>query len=152
MKKIKILLVDDEEDFVETISQRLQRRGQESDIALSGEQALSRIEQEVPDVVLLDLKMPGIDGMEVLRRIKKAYPEVQVIIMTGHGSEKTEKEARTSGAFEYLQKPTKIDTIMEKIKLAFKEKTERFRDGSYFHDKWASHSDWIEEKESKYKD
>ena len=152
MEKIKILLVDDEEDFVETISQRLQKRGQESDIALSGEQALSRIEQEVPDVVLLDLKMPGIDGMEVLRRIKKAYPEVQVIIMTGHGSEKIETEARTLGAFEYLQKPTKIDTIMNKIKLAFKEKTERFRDGSYFHDKWASHSDWIEKKESEYKD
>ena len=152
MEKIKILLVDDEEDFVKTISQRMKRRGQESDIALNGEQALSRIEQEVPDVVLLDLKMPGIDGMEVLRRIKKAYPEVQVIIMTGHGSEKIETEARTLGAFEYLQKPTKIDTIMNKIKLAFKEKTERFRDGSYFHDKWASHSDWIEKKESEYKD
>ena len=152
MEKIKILLVDDEEDFVKTISQRMKRRGQESDIALNGEQALSRIEQEVPDVVLLDLKMPGIGGMEVLRRIKKAYPEVQVIIMTGHGSEKIETEARTLGAFEYLQKPTKIDTIMNKIKLAFKEKTERFRDGSYFHDKWASHSDWIEKKESEYKD
>ena len=152
MEKIKILLVDDEEDFVKTISQRMQRRGQESDIALNGEQALSRIEQEVPDVVLLDLKMPGIDGMEVLRRIKKAYPEVQVIIMTGHGSEKIETEARTLGAFEYLQKPTKIDTIMEKIKLAFKEKTERFRNGSYFHDKWASHSDWIEKREREYKD
>ena len=152
MEKIKILLVDDEEDFVKTISQRMKRRGQESDIALNGEQALSRIEQEVPDVVLLDLKMPGIDGMEVLRRIKKAYPEVQVIIMTGHGSEKIETEARTLGAFEYLQKPTKIDTIMNKIKLAFKEKTERFRDGSYFHDKWASHSDWIEKKEREYKD
>lgn len=152
MEKIKILLVDDEEDFVKTISQRMQRRGQESDIALNGEQALSRIEQEVPDVVLLDLKMPGIGGMEVLRRIKKAYPEVQVIIMTGHGSEKIETEARTLGAFEYLQKPTKIDTIMNKIKLAFKEKTERFRDGSYFHDKWASHSDWIEKKEVKDKD
>lgn len=152
MEKIKILLVDDEEDFVKTISQRMQRRGQESDIALSGEQALSRIEQEVPDVVLLDLKMPGIDGMEVLRQIKKAYPEVQVIILTGHGSEKIEKEVRTLGAFEYLQKPTKIDTIMEKIKLAFKEKTERFRNGSYFHDKWASHSDWIEKRDREYKD
>jgi len=152
MEKIKILLVDDEEDFVKTISQRMQRRGQESDIALNGEQALSRIEQEVPDVVLLDLKMPGIDGMEVLRQIKKAYPEVQVIILTGHGSEKIEKEVRTLGAFEYLQKPTKIDTIMEKIKLAFKEKTERFRNGSYFHDKWASHSDWIEKKDREYKD
>ena len=152
MEKIKILLVDDEEDFVKTISQRMQRRGQESDIALNGEQALSRIEQEVPDVVLLDLKMPGIDGMEVLRQIKKAYPEVQVIIMTGHGSERIEKEVRTLGAFEYLQKPTKIDTIMEKIKLAFKEKTERFRNGSYFHDKWASHSDWIEKKDREYKD
>ena len=132
MKKIKILLVDDEKDFIETISERMRMRGQESNIALNGEQALSRIEEEVPDVVLLDLKMPGIDGMEVLRRIKKTYPDIQVIMMTGHGTDKTEKEARALGACGYLQKPAKMDTIMNKIKMAFKEKTERIRDGSYF--------------------
>jgi DNA-binding NtrC family response regulator len=152
MKKIKLLLVDDEEDFVKTLSQRMEKRDQESNIALSGEQALKLIDDDEPDVMVLDLKMPGIDGMEVLRRVKKAYPDVQVIILTGHGSEKIEEEARRLGAFEYLKKPTKIDTIMSKIKLAFKEKTERFRDGSYFHDKWASHSEWIERREGKHKD
>jgi len=152
MEKIKILLVDDQEDFVKTISQRLQRRGQESDIAMSGEQALKIIDDDAPDVMVLDLKMPGVDGMEVLRRVKKAYPEMQVIILTGHGSEKIEKEARMLGAFEYLQNPTKIDVLMKNIKRAFKEKTERFRDGSYFHEKWASRSDWIAKKEGKYKD
>ena len=64
----------------------------------------------------------------------------------------TKKSILCALKLDASQKPTKIDTIMKKIKLAFKEKTERFRDGSYFHDKWASHSDWIEEKESKYKD
>jgi DNA-binding NtrC family response regulator len=152
VKKIKILIVDDEKEFLETISKRMQLRGQKALIALSGEQALSQIKQEVPDVVLLDLKMPGIDGMEVLRRIKKAYPEVQVIMLTGHGSEETEKEARRLGAFECLQKPTKFDTIMNKIRLAFKEKTERLRDGSYFYDKWASEVEWIKEIENESKD
>lgn len=124
MQKIKILLVDDEKDFVETISQRMQRRGQESDIALSGEQALSRIEQKVPDVVILDLKMPGMDGLEVLRQVKKVYPEVQVIILTGHGSEKHEKEARHLGAFEYLNKPIDIQTLMRHVNRAYKNKIE----------------------------
>jgi len=152
MKKIKLLLVDDEEDFVKTLSQRMKKRDQESDIALDGKQALKKIEDERPDVLVLDLKMPEMGGMEVLRRVKKAYPDMQVIILTGHGTEKDEEEARLLGAFEYLQKTTKIDAIMNKIKLAFNEKTERFRDGSYFHDKWASHSDWVEKKEGKHKD
>ena len=152
MKKIKLLLVDDEKDFVKTLSQRMQKRDQESDIAFDGKQALKKIEDERPDVIVLDLKMPEMDGMEVLRRVKKAYPDMQVIILTGHGTEKDEEEARLLGAFEYLQKTSKIDTIMNKIKLAFKEKTERFRDGSYFHDKWASHSDWVEKKDRANKD
>ena len=147
MKKIKILLVDDEKDFIETLSQRMRMRGQETDIALNGEQALSRIEEALPDVVLLDLKMPGMDGMEVLRRIKKTNPDIQVIMVTGHGSKKIEKEARTLGAFEFLHKPISIDTIMNKIKQAFKEKAERIRDGSYFYDKWALEADWIKEIE-----
>ena len=65
--------------------------------------------------MILDLKMPGIDGMEVLRRVKKAYPKVQVIILTGHGSEKDRKEALSLGAFGYLQKPVKIDELVKHI-------------------------------------
>ena len=116
MEKIKILLVDDEKEFVETLSERIRMRDHDSKVALNGEEALKHIDDDLPDVVVLDLKMPGIDGMEVLKRIRNAYPNVQVIMLTGHGSEKDEKEARKLGAFEYLQKPVEIDTLMKKIK------------------------------------
>jgi len=124
MEKIKILLVDDEKEFVETLSERIRMRDQKSDVALNGEEALKLMDDDLPDVVVLDLKMPGIDGMEVLRRIRKAYPDVQVIMLTGHGSDKDEKEARKLGAFEYLQKPVEIETLMKKIKKAYKQKFE----------------------------
>jgi len=124
MEKIKILLVDDEKEFVETLSERIRMREHKSDVALNGEEALKQMDDDLPDVVVLDLKMPGIDGMEVLRRIRKAYPNVQVIMLTGHGSDKDEKEARKLGAFEYLQKPVEIETLMKKIKKAYKHKFE----------------------------
>lgn len=124
MEKIKILLVDDEEEFVKSLAERIKMRQLGPDIALNGEEALQIVEDEVPDVMVLDLKMPGIDGMEVLRRVKKAYPEVQVIILTGHGSEKDEKEARRLGAFDYLQKPADIDNLVKYIKRAYKNKIE----------------------------
>ena len=124
MEKIKILLVDDEQEFVETLSERIRMREHDSDVALNGEQALKKMDDDLPDVVVLDLKMPGMDGMEVLRRIRKAYPKVQVIMLTGHGSEKDEEEARKLGAFEYLQKPVEIDTLMKKVKKAYKSKFE----------------------------
>ncbi|NNG26480.1 MAG: response regulator [Ignavibacteriaceae bacterium] len=124
MEKIKILLVDDEKEFVETLSERIRMRDHKSDVALDGESALKHMDDDLPDVVVLDLKMPGIDGMEVLRRIRNAYPNVQVIMLTGHGSDKDEKEARKLGAFEYLQKPVEIDTLMKKIKKAYKQKFE----------------------------
>ncbi|MCW8805995.1 MAG: response regulator, partial [Ignavibacteriaceae bacterium] len=89
-----------------------------------GEQALKKMDDDLPDVVVLDLKMPGMDGMEVLRRIRKAYPKVQVIMLTGHGSDKDEEEARKLGAFEYLQKPVEIDALMKKVKKAYKNKFE----------------------------
>lgn len=124
MEQIKVLLVDDEEEFVKTLSERIQMRKLGSNVALNGEEALKLVKDEVPDVMVLDLKMPGIDGMEVLRRVKKAYPEVQVIILTGHGSEKDEKEARKLGAYDYLQKPAEIDVIVQSIKKAYKHKIE----------------------------
>ena len=122
MEEIKVLLVDDEEDFVQALSERMEMRDLESDVALNGEQAMKIVEDDMPDVMVLDLKMPGIDGMEVLRRVRKAYPKVQVIMLTGHGSEKDEKEARRLGVFEYLQKPAGIDTIVKTIKKAYKYK------------------------------
>ena len=124
MEKIKILLVDDEQEFVETLSERIRMRDHDSEVALDGEQALKKMDDDLPDVVVLDLKMPGMDGMEVLRKIRKAYPKVQVIMLTGHGSEKDEEEARKLGAFEYLQKPVEIETLMKKVKKAYKNKFE----------------------------
>jgi DNA-binding response OmpR family regulator len=124
MEKIKILLVDDEKEFVETLAERIKMRDQDSNVALNGEEALKRIDDDLPDVVILDLKMPGMDGMEVLRRIRKAYPDVQVIMLTGHGTDKDEEEAKKLGAFEYLQKPVNIETLMKKIKKAYKKKFE----------------------------
>jgi len=121
MRKIKVLLVDDEEEFVKTMSERMGLQDLDADIALNGEQALQAIEDDTPDVIVLDLKMPGMDGMEVLRRVKKAYPDVEVIMLTGHGSEKDEEEARRLGAYEYLQKPSGIDKIVQTIKSALKK-------------------------------
>ncbi len=123
-ENIKILLVDDEEEFVKTLSERIKMRELGTNIAHDGEQALELVDNEVPDVMVLDLRMPGIDGMEVLKRVKKAYPDVQVIILTGHGSEKDEEEARRLGAFEYLQKPVEVDTLVQKIQRAYRQKIE----------------------------
>jgi DNA-binding NtrC family response regulator len=115
---IKVLLVDDEEDFVRTMAERMEMRNLGSDVALDGEQALAMLEDEIPDVMVLDLRMPGIDGMEVLRRVRKAYPVIQVIIMTGHGSAEEEKEARRLGAFDYLEKPVDINDLMDAVRKA----------------------------------
>jgi len=117
MKEMKVLLVDDEEEFVKSLSERMKMRDLESDVALSGEQALMTMDTNLPDVMVLDLKMPGIDGMEVLRRAKKA-------MLTGHGSEKDEQEARRLGVFEYLQKPVPIEKLMKTITEAYKSKFE----------------------------
>jgi DNA-binding NtrC family response regulator len=113
---LKVLFVDDEEDFVRTMAERMEMRELGGEIALSGQQALQMLEDDVPDVMVLDLRMPGIDGLEVLRRVKKTYPQIEVIIMTGHGSDKDEEEARRLGAFDYLRKPVDIDHLMETVR------------------------------------
>ncbi len=124
MKDIKVLLVDDEEEFVKALAERLEMRDLRSDTVYDGEEALSFVEDQEPDVMVLDLKMPGIDGMEVLRRVRKAYPTIQVIILTGHGTEKHEEEARRLGAFEYLEKPVNLDVLVKKMKAAYRRKME----------------------------
>jgi len=117
-ESLKVLLVDDEEDFVRTMAERMEMRDLGSDVALDGETALKMLQEEAPDVMVLDLRMPGIDGMEVLRRVKASYPRIEVIIMTGHGSDEEEVEARRLGAFDYLRKPVDITELMETIKAA----------------------------------
>lgn len=115
---LNVLFVDDEEDFVRTMAERMEMREVGSDVALDGTQALQMLENDIPDVMVLDLRMPGLDGMEVLRRVKTAYPQVEVIIMTGHGSKNDEEEAMRLGAFDYLRKPVDINDLMEIIRKA----------------------------------
>ena len=121
MERINILLVDDEEEFVKTLSERIQMRGFDAGIALNGEQALDVLKKKMPHVMVLDLKMPGMGGLEVLRQVKKRYPELPVLILTGHGSERDEAEVRRIGAFDYLQKPVDIDTLIERIRHAYQQ-------------------------------
>jgi DNA-binding response OmpR family regulator len=118
MKDIKILLVDDEVDFVSSISDLLDLRDLRSYTALSGEEALLFVGENIPDIIVLDLRMPGLDGMDVLRRVKQHYPAIQVIILTGHGNDLDEAEARELGAFDYLTKPVDIEVLAERIRAA----------------------------------
>lgn len=118
--KIKVLLVDDEEEFVKTLSERLQMRDVDSDTAFDGEQAIESVSEAEPDVLVLDLKMPGIHGLEVLRWVKRFHPSIQVIILTGHGTERDEEKARELGAFDYLKKPVETENLMKKIRVAYK--------------------------------
>jgi DNA-binding response OmpR family regulator len=115
---LKVMLVDDEEEFVKTLAERLDIRGFKTWVALNGERALEILPESIPDVMVLDLKMPGIDGLEVLRRVKRRAPQVQVIILTGHGSEGDREAALRLGAFEHLQKPIDMATLIETIKRA----------------------------------
>ena len=121
MEKFKVLLVDDEEDFVKSLSERLEMRDLESNVALNGKQALASMKADEPGVMVLDLKMPGMDGMEVLRRVREAYPNVQVIILTGHGPDKEEEEAQRLGAYAYLQKPVEMDRLVDTLRKAHKK-------------------------------
>jgi DNA-binding NtrC family response regulator len=125
MKDFKVLLVDDEQEFIETLSERLKMRDMQAKLALDGEKALAAVEEDEPDVMLLDLKMPGMDGMEVLRQVKKAYPNVQVVMLTGHGSEKDEEQAQRLGAYAYLQKPVDLERLVVTLRDAFKNKVAR---------------------------
>lgn len=120
MRKIKLLLVDDEEEYVRTMAERLAMRDVSSQVALNGEEALRVVEEDTPDVMVLDLRMPGIDGMQVLERVRREHPHVQVIVLTGHGSEQEERKARRLGAFEYLEKPADVHQLMDTVRAAWK--------------------------------
>jgi DNA-binding response OmpR family regulator len=124
-KDIEVLLVDDEQDFVDTLAERLQARDLKVDVVYDGKQAMTFLKEKQPDVIVLDLKMPGLHGIEVLRLIKKSYKDVQVIILTGHGTDKDEMEARRLGGFDFLKKPADLDLLVSKINEAFWEKVER---------------------------
>jgi CheY-like chemotaxis protein len=114
----KVLLVDDEREFVQTLSERLMLRDMTSAVAYDGESALNIVDEDAPEVMILDLKMPGIDGIEVLRKVKATKPAIEVIILTGHGSEADRKICMELGAFAYLHKPVDIDLLSQTLKQA----------------------------------
>lgn len=122
-EEIKILLVDDEKQFVDTLAERLAVRGFSARVAYDGPQALKAVE-EPTDVIVLDLRMPGMDGFEVLRSVKKSNPQVQVIILTGHGGDAEEQTAYRMGAYNFLKKPMDIDELLNSIRMAYRDKVE----------------------------
>jgi CheY-like chemotaxis protein len=117
----KVLLVDDERDFVEALSERLQMRDYSSAVVYGGEEALSIVDEDEPEVMVLDLKMPGIDGLEVLRRVKEKHPNVEVIVLTGHGSEDAARHCAELGACAYLEKPVDIGKLTQVMQEAYRK-------------------------------
>ncbi|NLI80927.1 MAG: response regulator [Deltaproteobacteria bacterium] len=122
MKNINVLVVDDEEPFAVNLSKLLTRRGYTTATAENGLTALRMIGENPFDVVLLDLKMPGLGGIETLREIKKKRPEIQVIILTGHGTVDSAMDGISLGAFDYAMKPITIRDLQEKIDQAHERK------------------------------
>ena len=120
MQNLRILLVDDEEEFVTTLAERLELRGLQARAVTNGEDALQMIETDPPRVVILDVMMPGLGGLEVLKRIKTQNPQIHVILLTGRGSTKEGIEGMQLGAFDYLMKPINIEELIKKMQEAIK--------------------------------
>jgi CheY-like chemotaxis protein len=114
----RVLLVDDEREFVQTLSERLELRDMGSAVAYDGESALTLVDEDDPEVMIIDLKMPGIDGMQILKQVKATRPEIEVIVLTGHGSEDDRRRCMELGAFAYMQKPVDIDELSATLKKA----------------------------------
>ncbi|HAA04953.1 MAG TPA: response regulator [Syntrophobacteraceae bacterium] len=123
MEELKVLVVDDEADFLETIVKRLQRRKINATGVDSGKKALEVLEAENFDVVVLDVLMPGMDGIETLKYIKKRKPFVEVIILTGHASVESGIQGMQHGAFDYVMKPADLEELIHKIQEAFERKS-----------------------------
>ena len=118
MSSLNVLLVDDEEEFVTTLAERLALRGFYPEIAMEGESALQQIDSRTFDVIVLDIMMPGIGGIEVLQQIRQRRIETPVILLTGHGSTREGMEGMRHGAFDYLMKPLNIDELIAKMQEA----------------------------------
>jgi len=111
----RVMLVDDEEDFIELMSQRLETRGLKVIAVTSGEEAISKADDTNIDVAVVDLAMPGIDGIETLKQIKAKRPDIEVIILTGKATVQIGIEAMKYGAIDFLEKPVDLNVLMEKI-------------------------------------
>ncbi|MBU2551207.1 MAG: response regulator [Proteobacteria bacterium] len=125
MTPTKVMLVDDEKPFVEAVSKRLDKRGCKIIAAYSGEEAMTKLNSKEGanvDVVLLDVKMPGMDGNDTLKAIKQAHPLIEVIMLTGHGTMESAIEGMRQGAFDYMTKPAEMDILAAKIEQASSKK------------------------------
>ncbi len=122
MDTFSVLLVDDEVEFLETLVKRLRKRKLDARGVTSGEEAIQALKETPADVVVLDVKMPGMGGLQTLREIKKMYPLVEVIMLTGHASMEVAIQGMEMGAFDYLMKPMDIDELVYKLQDAFKRK------------------------------
>jgi len=122
MTQTKVLLVDDEEDFISALSERLRVRNYDSQVATSGEAALSQIQEDRPDIVVLDLKMPGIGGMETLTKIKAIDPSIDVIMLTGSLDREVGETAIRAGASLHVFKPIDIEDLSGKLEHIKKER------------------------------
>ncbi len=122
MESIKVLIVDDEVEFLETLVKRLRKRNLEANGVTSGEAALEAMKTSPADVIVLDVKMPGMSGLDTLREIKERDKLVEVLMLTGHASMEAAIEGLADGAFDYLMKPTPIDELVYKIQDAYKKR------------------------------
>jgi len=132
--KIDLLLVDDEEDFRRTIAKRLRRRGMSPEEAGNGEECLTMIDEHPMDVVVLDVKMPGMSGIEILRRIKEKHPGTEVLLLTGYATTHDGVEGIKAGAFDYLSKPVELEQLIGKIQQAYdkiQREKEKIREADY---------------------
>ena len=118
----RILLVDDEQGFTETMGKRLSKRGYDVTTALDGQSGIDILSEKTIDVVVLDVKMPVMDGMETLKAMKSAHPLVEVIMLTGHATVETAIEGMKSGAFDYMMKPCDMNELISKITEAHDKK------------------------------
>ena len=123
MEGLRVLFVDDEVDFLETLLKRMKKRQLNVAGVHSGEEAISYLKNNAVDIVVLDVRMPGMDGIEVLRNIKESNPLLEVIMLTGHACLEAAREGMEMGAFDYLMKPINIDELLYKLQDAYKKKT-----------------------------
>ncbi len=118
MSRIRVLVVDDEPDFLKLISRRLTKRNVDVDVANNGQEALQFMAKNPVNVVILDVRMPGLSGIETLKEIRRRYRDTSVIMLTGHGSVQSGIEGISHGAYDYILKPFLIDDLLERIRAA----------------------------------
>jgi DNA-binding response OmpR family regulator len=129
MEGLKLLLVDDEEEFAATLAERLELRGFEVVTANDGEEALRLVQIDPPEVLVLDVRMPGLGGMDVLRKMRADHAHIPVILLTGLGSTAEGIEGMRLGAFDFLMKPVQIEALIEKIRDAARRSDDRMAKG-----------------------